>query len=119
MKSVLLIAHGSRKSQQNDMLFDIVDMVRDLIGNEYYVDGALMSFSDMNIEFKLKELIDKGATEINIVPYLLFSGNHVLNTIPNVVDKFMINYNDVEIIYKNSLGIDKRLAEIVVDRIKE
>lgn len=119
MKSVLLIAHGSKKSKQNDMLFDIVDMVREIVGGEYIVDGAFMSFSEMNIDFKLQEIIDKGATEIVIVPYLLFAGNHFLETIPTTVNAFMSMYPKVKVTYKNSLGVDKRLAEIVVDRINE
>ncbi len=118
MKSALLVAHGSRKSQQNDLFFDIIKMVKDIIGDEFYVDGAFMSFSEMNIEFKLQELIDKGATEIIIVPYLLFAGNHVKQTIPFKVDRFMQNYPNVKVVYKDSLGVDKRLAEIIVDRIK-
>ncbi len=118
MKSVLLVAHGSRKSQQNDLFFDIIDMVKEIVGDEYYVDGAFMSFSEMNIEFKLNEYITKGATEIIIVPYLLFAGNHVKNSIPTKVDKFMADYPNIKVVYKESLGVDRRLAEIIVDRIK-
>ncbi len=118
MKTALLVAHGSRKSQQNDLFFDIIEMVKEIVGDEYYVDGAFMSFSEMNIEFKLEELIKKGATEIVIVPYLLFAGNHVKQTIPFKVDRYMENYPYVKVTYKDSLGVDKRLAEIVVDRIK-
>ncbi len=118
MKTVLLVAHGSRKSQQNDLFFDIINMVKEIVGDEYYVDGAFMSFSEMNIEFKLKELIEKGTTEIIIVPYLLFAGNHVKQTIPFKVDRYMQDYPNIKVTYKDSLGVDRRLAEIIVDRIK-
>ncbi len=117
MKTALLVAHGSRKSQQNDLFFDIINMVKDIVGDEYYVDGAFMSFSEMNIEFKLEELIKMGATEIVIVPYLLFAGNHVKQTIPFKVDRFMQDYPSIQVTYKDSLGVDRRLAEIIVDRI--
>ncbi len=119
MKSVLLVAHGSRKSQQNDLFFDIIDMVKDIVGDDYYVDGAFMSFSEMNIEFKLKEYIEKGVTEIMIVPYLLFAGNHVKQTIPSKVDRIMADYPEIKVVYKDSLGVDRRLAEIIVDRIMD
>ncbi len=117
MKSVLIIAHGSRKSQQNDLFFDIINMVKEMVGDDYYVDGAFMSFSEMNIEFKLKEYIEKNVTEITIVPYLLFAGNHVKNELPLKVNRFMADYPEIKVVYRESLGVDRRLAEIIVDRI--
>ncbi len=118
MKFVILVAHGSRQAEQNDVFVQVIDLIREILDDEYSIDGAFMSFSEMNIETKLKEVIDKGAKEIIIVPYLLFAGNHVIETIPKKVDSFMKNYPDVKIIYKESFGADKRLAEIIVDRIK-
>ncbi len=118
MKAVLLIAHGSRKEQSNEIFFDVIEMVSELMPDTY-IDGAFMSFHDVDIDFKLEEFIKKGIDEIVIVPYLLFAGNHVKQTIPYKVDKFLENYPDVKVSYKNSIGIDKRLAEIVVDRINE
>ncbi len=119
MKFVVLVAHGSRQEKENNVFDNIVEMVRDMLGCEYCVEGAFMSFSDMNIEYKLEEVIKKGATEICIVPYLLFAGNHVKETIPSKVNTFMANYPNIQVTIKDSLGIDKRLAEIVVDRIKK
>ncbi len=118
MKAVLVVAHGSKKTQQNDVLYEIINMVRqNLNSEEYFVEGTFISFKEMNIEFKLKEVIEKGATEIIIVPYLLFAGNYVKNIIPTKIDRFMESYPNIKILYKESLGVDKRLAEIIVDRI--
>ncbi|MFV0440267.1 MAG: sirohydrochlorin chelatase [Lachnospirales bacterium] len=118
MKAVLLVAHGSRKTQTNDVFFGILELIRKRMPGTI-VDGAFMSFNEMNIEFKLEELIQKGAKEITIVPYFLFSGNHVKNTIPFKVEKILQAYPDVTAVYKESLGIDERLADIIVDRILE
>lgn len=119
MKSVLLIAHGSSKTDQNEVFLQMIDMVRQLSNGQYNIEGAFMSFSNMDISTKLKELIDKGTTEIVIVPYLLFAGSHVKETIPQEVEKFMVGYPNVNVIYKDSLGVDKRLAEIILDRINQ
>ncbi len=118
MKAVLVVAHGSRQTQQNDVFFDVIEMVREMVDCEnYIVEGAFMSFSEMNIDFKLEELIEKGAKEIVIVPYLLFAGNHVKNTIPTKINRYLEKHPEVRVVYKESLGTDRRLAEIIVDRI--
>ncbi len=118
MKAVLVVAHGSRNEDSSHMFLSILNMIREL-KPDIRIEGAFMSFSDMNIESSIEQLIYDGVTEIDIVPYLLFSGNHVTKSIPNKINEFLKNDTRVKINYKKSLGIDKRLAEIVVDRIME
>lgn len=116
MTSVLLIAHGSRKNQTVDEFYDVVNIVKKMLPDRI-IEGTFMSCSDTNIESKLKELVDYGSTEIIIVPYFLFSGNHVKNTIPFQVEKFLHEHKKVKITYKEPFGVDIRLAEIIVEKI--
>lgn len=118
MKSVLLIAHGSRKSIAEEEFYSILHMVQKRIPS-IRVEGAFMSCNDTTIEQKLEELTKDGATEIEIIPYFLFSGNHVKNSIPFRVEKFLHGQPGIKVSYKSALGIDQRLAEIVVDRIND
>lgn len=116
MKSVLLIAHGSRKNQTIDEFYGVVNIVKNMLP-DLRIEGTFMSCRETNIESKLMELVDYGATEIIIVPYFLFSGNHVKNTIPFQVEKFLHEHTKVKITYKEPFGIDKRLAEMIVEKI--
>ncbi len=118
MKSALVIAHGSRKDSTNDMFFEILEMVKEM-SPDTHVEGAFISFSDIDIESSLEKLVNMGSTEIDIIPYLLFAGDHFNSTIPEKTEQFMKNHKDVKVNYKKSLGVDRRLAEILVDRIND
>ncbi|MFV0520150.1 MAG: sirohydrochlorin chelatase [Lachnospirales bacterium] len=119
MKSVLIIAHGSKDTKENDAFVEIINMVSEILGSEYIVDGIFISLKDIDFNYKLEELVENGIENITIVPYFLFSGRHIKNTIPNMIKDFVKKYPNIEVNLKNSLGIDRRLAEIVVDRIIE
>lgn len=116
MKSILLVAHGSRKTQTEEEFYSILELVRELLPDNK-VEGAFMSCNDNSIEQKLNEMIDCGDDEIVIVPYFLFSGNHVKNSIPFKVEKVLREHKDIKVTYKEAFGVDRRLAEIVVDKI--
>ncbi len=118
MKAALVIAHGSRKQQSNEVFDSILNGVKESLHNQdIIVKGAFISFKEMSIESQLESLIIDGATEIAIIPYLLFAGNHVLKSIPHKVEAFLKDYPNVKVTYKTPLGADNRLVEIVVEKI--
>ncbi len=120
MKAALVVAHGSRKQQSNDVFDLILDGVRNSLNDQsVIVEGAFISFREMSIESQLLKLIEAGATEITIIPYLLFAGNHVIKSIPQKVQSFLNDYPNVTVTYKQPLGADSRLIDIVVEKIME
>lgn len=116
MKAVLIIAHGSRKTQTEVEFDGILELVKNMMP-EVKIEGAFMSHNDKSIDQKLNEFIELGVTEIVIVPYFLFSGNHVKNSIPFKVERILNEHPEISVEYRTPFGIDKRLAEIVVDKI--
>ena len=117
MRGVLILAHGSRVEATKKTINEVVDMVRSKI-SDMPIQSAYMEFCEENIEHGIKTLVDKGVTEIKAVPYFLFEGIHIKEDIPNEIGEILKDYPNVKLEMGHTLGVDERLADILVDRIK-
>lgn len=117
MKGILIVAHGSRKKTTEATFEQVVAMVKRKV--DTIVETAYMEFSEQTIEKGLNRLLEKGVTQIRVIPYFLFSGMHLEQDIPEEIEKFLKNRSGLTIELGQPLGADPRLAEILVDRIQE
>lgn len=118
MVGILLLAHGSRAKETEKTMETITGYVKDILKADA-IECAYMEFCEMNIEKGLKCLMEKGADDIKVIPYFLFEGIHIREDIPNELEEFKKNNPNVKITFGSTLGADKRLAEIVADRVRE
>lgn len=118
MKGILIIAHGSRRKETLDTMESIFAMVKSEMP-DIMVEHAYMEFCDVNLEKGLDILRERGADEIVIVPYFLFAGIHIIKDIPEEVNEYLKKYPDMKISMGNTLGADKRIADVLCDRIRE
>ena len=121
MKGVLVIAHGSRAKETEATLESVLSMVKTKLPAqpEILIECAFMEFSERTVEKGVSALTANGVTEIKIVPYFLFMGIHLKEDIPNMVAECAENFPGVKITMGEPLGVDERLADIIVDRIKD
>ena len=117
MKGVLVIAHGSRAKETEATLEAIVSMVQAQM-TDINIEWAFMEFSDRTVEKGFSALAAKAVTEITIVPYFLFTGIHIKEDIPEMVAECAAHYPDITISMAQPLGVDQRLADILIDKIK-
>lgn len=117
MKGILIVAHGSRKKTTEATFDQIVSLAKAKV--VVPVETAYMEFSEKTIEKGLNQLLEKGVTQIRVIPYFLFSGMHLEQDIPEEIEKFLMNRSGLSIELGRPLGADPRLAEILVDRIQE
>ncbi|MCL2046068.1 MAG: CbiX/SirB N-terminal domain-containing protein [Oscillospiraceae bacterium] len=118
MKGVLVIAHGSRATETEAVLDAIVEMVRENLPDRM-IECAFMGNSDRTAEKAVAALAENNVSEIKIIPYFLFMGIHLKEDIPEMVAELVKDYPEIEISMTDSLGADRRLAEIVIDKIVE
>lgn len=116
MKGVLVVAHGSRIKETERTLVLILDMVKEAMP-DIRVEYAFMEFSDQTLEKAVRSLVDSGVTEIKVVPYFLFTGVHLREDIPELVRRCTEGYPGLKVEMGEPLGVDRRLAAILVDRI--
>jgi sirohydrochlorin ferrochelatase len=116
MKSVLIVAHGSRATETEQMFEQVVSQVRDLLPDQM-ITSTFMQLSENTLDKMLVQLAQSGVTEIRIVPYFLFNGIHIQEDIPETMADFTRRYPDIKLSLAPTLGSDSRLADILVDRI--
>ena len=116
MNGILIVAHGSRAKKTEDAMNTIVEMAMAKIGDTP-CELAYMEFGEINIDKGLQLLVDKGVTKIKLVPYFLFEGMHIRKDIPEEVAEFLEKHPTVTVTMGNILGIDQRIADVLVDRI--
>ena len=87
--------------------------------NECIVESAFLQFSEINLEKGLDKLIEKGVDDIKVIPYFLFEGVHIREDIPREIEEYLETKSNIKISMGKTLGADKRLAQILIDRVKE
>ncbi|MCL1917615.1 MAG: CbiX/SirB N-terminal domain-containing protein [Peptococcaceae bacterium] len=117
-KSVLVVAHGSRAKETEAALEAVLSMVKEKLPNAI-IEGAFMEFSERTLEKGVSALAAKGATEIKIIPYFLFMGTHLKKNIPHIRTVCAASFPGIKITMGEPLGVDERLADILVDRIAD
>ena len=113
MKALLIIAHGSRKKEANQEIESIADQVRQIQSesNEYArVAHAFLEFAKPDIVSAVNSCVDSGATEIDVVPYFLVAGLHVIRDIPNELASCRNNHPSLVIRLSQHFGIMDSIA---------
>jgi Uncharacterized conserved protein len=118
MKAILILAHGSRERNTIETLEKVTAMTKVQLPG-ILIETAYMEFCDINVEKGLDILVEKGADEIVVVPYFLFSGIHIREDVPGEIREYAEKHPGIKISMGNTLGADPRLADILADRIRE
>lgn len=116
MKGVLILAHGSKAKETEKTLEAIVEMVK-AANPEKIVEFAFLQMSEKTLDIGLQNLLDKGVTQIKVVPYFLFAGLHIQQDIPGEIAEFCKDKGHISVEMGETLGADPRLAQILNERI--
>lgn len=118
MRGILILAHGSREKSTENTLQEVVENLKEIC-HEDIIETAFLQFSKVDLKTGFDNLKAKGVSDIIVIPYFLFEGVHVLEDIPKEIDSYLKENDDVRIIMGRALGTDKRLAEILADRMRD
>ncbi len=116
--AILLMAHGSRIPEANHAVTRVAAMVKDF-GDYDIVEVSFRENHSPNIQQGIDACVAQGAERILLVPYFLSLGAHVLEDLPKEMEKGQMRHPGVEMAMSKHLGVHKRLAKLVVDRIEE
>lgn len=114
--AILLMAHGSRIPEANDAVREVAAMVKEITG--YPI--VEVSFREMHlpsIQQGIDSCVAQGAERILLLPYFLFVGAHVQEDLPEEMALARERYPNVEFAMGSHLGVHRKLAEVVAERI--
>lgn len=116
MKALLLIDHGSRRAEANDMLGCMARLVQHMAGDGVIVRFAHMELAEPSIEAGVAACVEAGASEIIAFPYMLSPGRHATSDIPNLVAAAAAGFPSVSVRVTPAFGVHERLGELILSR---
>ena len=116
MKAILLVDHGSRKREANDMLTCMANLVQAMAGSGVIVRLAHMELAEPSIEAGFKSCVDAGATDVIVFPYMLSPGRHSTSDIPRMVGEAAVSFPGASFSVTPAFGVHEKLGEIILDR---
>jgi sirohydrochlorin ferrochelatase len=118
IRSLLLIAHGSPRPEANAPLRQaLADIEKQKVFD--HVSIAFLECNEPDIASGLEENISLGAEEIIIVPCFLHPGNHVVNDLPDILERIGRNHPAVRLKLSPFLGSSGRITDILLQRAEE
>jgi len=117
MKGLIILAHGSKVKEIDETLTQIVNTVRNMIDFDF-VEKSYLRMMAPNLEESFDKLYKEGVRNFIVFPYFLFSGQHIISDIPKKLDELKEEYPDANINYLDSIGFDKKMAELIVERVQ-
>ena len=116
--AILLMAHGSRIPEANNAVSEIASMVKEMTGFDIVEISFRENYSP-DIQKGIDACVERGAARILLVPYFLYLGAHVLQDLPEEIAEARQRHPGVEMMMGKPLGVHRKLAEIVAERITE
>ncbi|HYF50710.1 MAG TPA: CbiX/SirB N-terminal domain-containing protein [Planctomycetota bacterium] len=114
-QALLIVDHGSRRTEANEMLFSVGAICRKLKPG-LIVHVAHMELAEPTIEQGFTQCVKDGATEVIVHPYMLSPGRHATSDIPNMVAEAAQKHPGVTFKVTPPLGLDDKLGEVILER---
>jgi len=114
-QALLIVDHGSKRNEANEMLKDVVAAVKVLVP-DMPVHFAHMELCEPTIAMGFAKCVQDGATEVIVHPYMLSPGRHATSDIPAMSAEAAAQHPGVTFRVTKCLGVDRKIAELVLDR---
>ncbi len=115
MKGILLVGHGSRSAEAQQVFTQIIEALRNRLQTE--VEGCSMEISEPFIPETVEKMVQKGVRHITVLPYFLYSGIHIKEDIPEILKEIKEKHKELEITMAEPLGYHNTLIDILVERL--
>src|SRR3990170_2958130 len=117
-RGLLLVDHGSRREESNELLRETARMMRERFGLSI-VHYAHMELGKPTIQQGFDACVADGAEEVIVQPYFLGPGQHVTTTIPHLVKEAANHHPGVAFRITKPLGVHPKLGEVILERIAQ
>lgn len=113
---ILIISHGSPRKEANDGFVGLVGRVATRLGVPNVLP-AFFSIARPNIQDQVAELASRGVRRIVLMPYFLYSGQHVTHDMPAMLDEYRPQFPGVTLEMIATLENDPYVEDLVVERL--
>jgi sirohydrochlorin ferrochelatase len=116
--ALLLIAHGSRRSEANAELLDVAKELRSR-GRYPIVQASFLELAAPDIAAGGDACVRAGATEVILLPYFLSPGKHVVEDLAAARDCLRQKFPAVRFLLAEPLGRHPLILQALEDRARD
>ena len=114
--AVVIVDHGSRRSESNDLLLEVVAAYR-AASVWAIVEPAHMELAEPSLSQAFARCVAQGASRLIVFPYFLSPGRHWDEDIPRLAAEAAAACGGVEHIVTAPLGLHPLMMQIIDERI--
>lgn len=117
-KGILILGHGSNRSQANEIVFTLVDKLKDRLGTGL-VEPAFMELAQPDIPSGIRALVEKGCKSIFAYSFFLVRGHHYTQDLPRIIESSIKEYNDgIEVTLNEPMGTNPKLVDLIEEELE-
>ena len=113
---IVIVDHGSRRSESNELLLQVVDAFAHDTGWPI-VEPAHMELAEPSIETAFDRAVQRGARFVIVHPYFLAPGRHWRQDIPQLTAQAAERHPQVRYLVTAPLGLHPLIQQVMQDRI--
>lgn len=114
---VVVVDHGSRRAEANEMLLQVVDLFRHQTGYGI-VEPAHMELVEPTVATAFDRCVERGAKFIIVMPYFLSPGRHWDEHIPELAREAAARHTGLRFLMTAPLGPHTLMAQLMQARIE-
>ena len=113
---VIIVDHGSRRQESNEMLLKAAAAFQATSGYTI-VEPAHMEIASPTIADAFEACVSKGAKRVVVFPYFLSPGKHWKHDIPALVAEAASQHPGTQWLVTAPIGLHPQMQQIIADRI--
>lgn len=119
MKAILFVGHGSRLEAGNQEVSTFIEKMRPTLDQNLLIETCFLEFAAPTISQGIETCVQRGATEVIMIPIMLLQAGHSKIHIPAAIDEAKDKYPHVQFTYGRPLGIHEQIFDILKFRLEE
>lgn len=119
MKAVLFVGHGSRLEAGNEEVLKFIKQMTPTMDKNLIIETCFLEFASPTIAQGIATCVQKGATEVNVIPIILLHAGHSKLHIPAEIVEAEEKYPEVKFTYGQTIGVHSEVFEILLDRLQD
>lgn len=116
--AVLLMAHGSRRTEANRDLVALAERVRAQSSYDV-VEPGYLEIAEPTIPQGARACVNRGATRVLMLPFFLSAGSHVVEDLERHRRELSAEFPEVAFVLCPPLGLHPLMTGIVLERLSE
>jgi len=118
VNALIIVAHGSRNKKSAQQVAALCQKISEKAQNKFdLVAHAFLQFASPLLEETIEDLVQRGARRVIVFPLFIAAGSHLLQDIPEAVEKAGKTYPGVAFSITRHLGGIEAIEDIIFHEV--